>query len=117
MAGRFHEMNPTGRFSDRAGDYARFRPTYPAAAIDAVLDGLTPPITAADVGAGTGISATLLADRGVRVFAIEPNAAMRASAAPNPLVEWREGSAERTSLADHSVDLVLCAQAFHWFRH
>jgi SAM-dependent methyltransferase len=111
-------LDPTGRFSNRAADYARHRPTYPAGAIDAVLEGLgrASGLVAADVGAGTGISATLLAERGVRVTAVEPNRAMREAAAPHPLVEWREGTAEATGLPGASVDLVLCAQSFHWFR-
>jgi SAM-dependent methyltransferase len=111
------DPDPTRRFSDRAGDYARFRPSYPAATIDAILEGLGPPdaLVAADVGAGTGISARLLAARGVRVLAVEPNAAMRAAAAPHPHVTWRAGTAEATGLPDASVDLVLAAQAFHWF--
>jgi SAM-dependent methyltransferase len=110
-------MQPTERFSDRAQDYARHRPAYPEAAIDAVLDGLGDPaaLAAADVGAGTGISSRLLADRGVRVAAVEPNAAMRAAAAPHPRVTWLDGTAERTGLPDAAADLVLCAQAFHWF--
>ncbi|HTO91128.1 MAG TPA: class I SAM-dependent methyltransferase [Candidatus Sulfotelmatobacter sp.] len=113
-----YEMNPLGRFSDRAEDYRRHRPDYPAAAIDAMLRGLGDParLRAADIGAGTGISARLLADRGVFVFAIEPNAAMRAAAEPHAGVEWREGSAEATGLEAASVRLVLCAQSFHWFR-
>ncbi|MBC7773083.1 MAG: SAM-dependent methyltransferase, partial [Pyrinomonadaceae bacterium] len=74
-----HALNPTGRFSDRAEDYKKYRPSYPPDAIDAILDGLGPPasLLAADIGAGTGISSTLLAERGVRVFAVEPNPAMR----------------------------------------
>ncbi len=113
-----HELNPTGRFSDRAADYVKHRPGYPAAAIAAVLSGLGEPaaLLAADIGAGTGIWARQIATRGVRVLAVEPNVAMRAAAAPHPLVEWREGTAEATGLADASVDLVTCAQAFHWFR-
>jgi SAM-dependent methyltransferase len=113
-----HAMSPTRRFADRAGDYTRFRPDYPAAAVDAVLRGLGDParLTAADIGAGTGISSRQLADRGVRVIAIEPNAEMRSAAAPQARVEWRDGSAETTGLQTASVDLVLCAQAFHWFR-
>lgn len=122
-----HELAPTHRFSDRASDYVRFRPDYPRAAIDCVLEGIAAhdpaaagrnalaPL-AADVGAGTGISARVLADRGLRVLAIEPNAEMRAAAEPHPRVEWRDGTAEATGLDDASVDLVLCAQAFHWFR-
>src|SRR6185436_15158344 len=66
--------------------------------------------------AGTGISARQLAACGVAVIAVEPNREMRESAAPDPRVSWREGTAEATGLGAASLDLVLCAQAFHWFR-
>lgn len=69
----------------------------------------------ADVGAGTGISARLLADRGALVYAVEPNAAMRHAAAPHRRVHAVEGTAERTGLADASLDLVTAFQAYHWF--
>ena len=72
-------------------------------------------MVAADVGAGTGISSRLLAECGVRVLAIEPNADMRQAALPHPLVEYREATAEATGLADATVDLVTCFQSFHWF--
>ena len=112
-----HEMNPTGRFSDRAADYVKFRPGYPDAALDAILSGLSPQeLIAADVGAGTGISSRILASRGVRVHAVEPNTAMVAAAAPHPLVTWHSATAESTGLEAGSVDLVLCAQSFHWMR-
>ena len=106
------------RFNDRAADYVRYRPTYPAEALDAILYGLGPPerLVAADVGAGTGISARLLGDRGVRAIAIEPGEAMRRAAGPHPNVAWVAGRAEATGLASQAVDLVLCAQSFHWFR-
>lgn len=112
-----YAMAPLSRFSDRATDYAKYRPGYPAAAIAVILNGLSDPsqLVAADIGAGTGISARLLADRGVRVLAIEPNAAMRQVATLHPLVEFREATAEQTGLSDGSVDLVISCQAFHWF--
>src|SRR6185436_19412750 len=108
--GDLTRMNPTGRFSDRAGDYVRYRPDYPAAAIECVIAGLGDPgaIRAADVGAGTGISARQLAARGVPVIGVEPNREMRESAAPDPRVTWREGTAEATGLDAGSLDLVLC---------
>lgn len=110
-----YTLNPLDRFSDRAADYVKYRPSYPAAAIDTILDGLDPEPIAADIGAGTGISSRLLAERNVRVFAIEPNAAMRSAATPHPLVEFRDGTAEATRLEAASVDVVTCFQAFHWF--
>lgn len=122
MSERLHEKNPTGRFSDRAADYVKYRPSYPAEAIDAILQGVGDgPVIAADIGAGTGISARLLAERGVRVIAIEPNAGMREAGSQYVSqhhgggVEWRDGTAEATGLDDASVDLVLCAQSYHWF--
>lgn len=110
-------FRPTERFSDRAVRYARARPSYPPAAVDLVLEGLGDPgrVVAADVGAGTGLSARLLAERGVRVIAVEPNSAMREAAGHHPRIGWRDGKAEATGLPDGSVDLVLAAQAYHWF--
>jgi SAM-dependent methyltransferase len=111
------DVGSTERFGARAPAYATHRPSYPAEAIDAALAGLGDPreLTIADIGAGTGISARLFADRGAAVLAIEPNAAMRAAAAEHPGVSWRAGIAERTGLRDAGADLVVACQAFHWF--
>jgi ubiquinone/menaquinone biosynthesis C-methylase UbiE len=111
------DLPPTERFTERAGDYARWRPTYPEAALRDAIQGLGDPngLVVADIGAGTGISSRQVASLGPRVFAIEPNAEMRGAAEPHPRVTWRDGRAESTGLPDRSVGLVLCAQAFHWF--
>jgi hypothetical protein len=84
------DLDTVGRFRDRAADYVKYRPTYPAAAIDAILDRLGAPdrMLAADIGAGTGISARLLGDRRVRVVAVEPGEAMRRAADPHRQVAW-----------------------------
>lgn len=112
-----YQMNPTSLFSGRGTDYAKYRPGYPREAIATILQGLDhlPQPVAADIGAGTGIASRMLADCGVRVIAIEPNADMRLAASPHPLVEFREGKAEVTHLPDASVDLITCFQSFHWF--
>lgn len=112
-------MSFTERFADRADDYVAGRPSYPAAAVDALFDGLGHPadVFAVDLGAGTGISSRLLAERGARVLAIEPNRAMRDAAEPHPRVEWIAATAEWTGLAEAGADLVTAFQAFHWFDH
>lgn len=113
---KLYHMNPRERFDDRVKDYVKYRPSYPSEAIDRILEGFNEErLIAADIGAGTGISSRLLGDRGVRVMAIEPNTSMRLAAASHPLVEFRQGSAEKTELPDASMDLVTCFQAFHWF--
>lgn len=105
------------RFSDRAQSYAAHRPGYPKAAIDALLRGLGPEeeLVVADVGAGTGISANLLAQRVGSVVAIEPDAQMREHAQARPNVRWINGCAEALPLPDKSVDVAAAFQAFHWF--
>ncbi len=111
-----YQLDPTHRFTDRTQDYANHRPSYPAAAIDAILAGISPQ-TAADIGSGTGISTRLLADRGLQVWAVEPNAAMGNSAIAHPHITRWQGTAEQTGLADQSRDLVTAFQSFHWFQH
>jgi SAM-dependent methyltransferase len=105
------------RFGPRAQNYAAYRPEHAPAAVDAVLDGLgdPTPLVVADIGAGTGISSRLFAERGATVIAVEPNASMRAQAQSHPRIIWRDGSAEATGLPEQSVDLVVACQAFHWF--
>ena len=111
-------MDSTSIFSDRAQEYARYRPSHSVDAISVILDGLVSSsfqLIAADIGAGTGIASRQLSDRGVKVIAIEPNEAMRQAAVYSPLVEFKAGTAENTTLANNSVDLVTSFQAFHWF--
>jgi len=115
------ETEPTRRFTNRVANYIAYRPKYPAAIIDFMRDelGLTPSSVVADVGSGTGILTEMLLRGGNMVYAIEPNAAMRA-AAENLLREFPKlssvnAAAEATSLADSCVDFVTAGQAFHWF--
>lgn len=113
--------DPRRRFSGRVADYVRWRPGYPAGLIPLLRErlGLRPDWVVADVGAGTGLSAEPFLGHGNRVIAVEPNEEMRAAAVArlgaHAGFEAVAGSAEATGLADASVDLVVAAQAFHWF--
>lgn len=113
--------DPTARFSDRVTDYVRYRPDYPIAVVDTLAAhcGWSAPVDIADLGSGTGLSALGFLDRGHRVYGVEPNAEMRAAAesllADRPGFISVAGRAEATTLAPSSVDLVIAAQAFHWF--
>lgn len=112
---------PEERFSNRVADYVRSRPSYPEAALDWIREttGITSESVIADVGCGTGISSKLFLRRGCAVHGIEPNDAMRAAAdsflAEFPRFRSHRGTAEATTLPGQSVNLVVAAQAFHWF--
>jgi SAM-dependent methyltransferase len=116
-----NDLDPTGRFSDRADAYRRARPGYPGALLDHLAERLggLEGLRVADLGSGTGILTADLLSRGCRVWAVEPNEAMRAvaeeSLGDQPGFVSVDGSAEATSLEPASIDLVTAAQAFHWF--
>jgi SAM-dependent methyltransferase len=119
--------NPKDRFSNRVDAYVRHRPSYPPEVIGYLesLDLCAPRMSVADIGSGTGISAAVFLTYGCSVAGIEPNAAMR-QAAERWLAQTLDagtfsrfksvdGAAEATQLLSESVDLVIAAQAFHWF--
>jgi SAM-dependent methyltransferase len=105
-----------GNFSGQADAYARARPGYPDEIVERLLkrSGIATGDCIAELGAGTGLFTASLVDRGLRVIAVEPNAAMRERAPTLPGVEWRDGSFEHCPLGDGEVAWVVAAQAFHW---
>ena len=102
------------RFSGRVTDYARYRPNYPESIILAVVDGCVSPAIA-DLGSGTGIAAELLAPYASIVYAVEPNAGMRARLPKRAGIVAVDGTAEATGLAGASIDVACAFQAYHWF--
>ncbi|WP_412541668.1 class I SAM-dependent methyltransferase [Longispora sp. K20-0274] len=75
------------------------------------------PLTALDLGSGTGRFSAGLADRfGGTVYAVEPSVQMRALAVarrPHPRVHHLAGSAERIPLPAASCDVVLLFLVYH----
>jgi ubiquinone/menaquinone biosynthesis C-methylase UbiE len=116
-----HASNATSRFSDRVENYVRYRPGYPLEVIETLKSecGLTPGHVVADIASGTGIWTRMLLEQGNAVFGVEPNAEMREAgehlSGGFPKFTSVGGTAEATTLPDHSVDIVTAAQAAHWF--
>ncbi|MDO5633675.1 MAG: class I SAM-dependent methyltransferase [Micrococcus sp.] len=107
-------------FAEAAGeDYHAIRPRYPEEAVAAVLAPLDSGRNVQDVvelGAGTGLFTAQLVNAGAHVRAVEPAAGMAevlsGSVAEAELVV---ADAETTGLAESSADVVVAAQAWHWF--
>jgi SAM-dependent methyltransferase len=113
--------DPTTRFSTRAGAYERYRPSYPPEVLALAQRecGVTAGSRIADIGCGPGIMSRIFLDAGCEVLGVEPNAEMREAGVRSlnvyPRFHSVAGRAEATGLPDSSVDVIVAAQAFHWF--
>ncbi|WP_244990616.1 NAD-dependent epimerase/dehydratase family protein [Clostridium algidicarnis] len=115
------ELNPKIRFSNRVENYVKFRPSYPNEVIDFLRSsiGLNEKSIIADIGSGTGLATKLFLDNGNIVYGLEPNLEMR-QAAEEVLASYSsffsiDSSSENTMLQSEHIDVIVAAQAFHWF--
>lgn len=101
-------------FGAGGDDYERLRPGYPARAVGWLVPSGARRV--ADIGAGTGKFARLLAGHGHRVVAVDPSADMLRHLADAGLagIETVVGTGEATGLDPRSVDAVVYAQSWHW---
>ena len=103
-------------FGAVAEAYDRGRPSYPADAVRWLLDGDAKIVL--ELGAGTGKLTRQMVDHGHAVFATEKDPAMLAVLEQRvPEVSAKVAGAEEIPANDRSVDVVVAAQAFHWFDH
>lgn len=105
-------------YTNASDSYQRGRPEYPPALGTWLSDvlGIRKGVRVVDLGAGTGKFTKLLMGTGAVVTAVEPVDAMRARLAESlPGAQALAGTAEAIPLPDGDADVLLCAQAFHWF--
>ena len=108
-------MTQANYFLDGSDGYARHRPTYPPA-LAAALAAMAPSRQLAlDVGCGTGQLSVLLAGYFDQVIATDSSPGQIANAAAHPKLRYLVSPAEEACAAAGSVDLVVAAQAAHWF--
>lgn len=121
MSGPLDDRVPPASAAGFAVDmsiYERGRPSYPADAVDWLVDGLRigPGRRVVDLAAGTGKLTRLLVPTGARITAVEPSGPMRQQLLQAvPGVEVLDGTAESLPFPDSQIDAITVAQAFHWF--
>jgi ubiquinone/menaquinone biosynthesis C-methylase UbiE len=114
-------MKSIDKFSGKADVYSKFRPSYPNKFLNYLIssNSLNESSKVADIGSGTGILTRQLLERGLSVIAVEPNDDMRTKSeqALKQCAHFTsiKATAEETTIPYKSVDLVIAAQAFHWF--
>lgn len=114
------EREALARTFDSAADlYMGARPDYPAQLFDRLMvtTGLRPGDRVLEVGAGPGKATSALAQRGLRVTALEPGPAL-AARARELLADYRVDVVETTLEDWHgersAYDAVVAATSWHW---
>jgi SAM-dependent methyltransferase len=103
-------------FASVADAYDRARPSYPADAVDWLVGSERARVL--ELGAGTGQLTERLLAAGHQVLATDPLPEMLAHLRTRlPEAHVAVGTAESIPAASRSMDVVICAQAFHWFEH
>jgi SAM-dependent methyltransferase len=102
-------------FSKQAAGYAKFRPRYPQTLFE-YLGSIAPSRQLAwDSGTGNGQAAVGLASVFGRVIATDASEKQIANAQPHDRVEYRVAPAENSGIGPETIDLIMVAQALHWF--
>ncbi|WP_343906655.1 class I SAM-dependent methyltransferase [Nocardioides aquiterrae] len=108
--------DPSRSFGGVADAYDRGRPTYPREAAVWLVG--VQPTTVLELGAGTGKLTEVLVDLGHDVHATDPDEQMMERLREKlPDVRTSVATAEEIPAPDASYDVVVVAQAFHWFDH
>ena len=114
------ETNPlalrAASFGSVATEYAEFRPGYPDDAVEWLVGHA--PAQVLELGAGTGKLTERLVALGHDVMATDPSEQMLDELTKAvPRVRRTACPAEDLPMANASFDVVVAAQAFHWFDH
>lgn len=108
-------MSFKDHFSKQAADYAKFRPSYPQELFD-YLGSIAPSHQLAwDCGTGNGQAAVGLASVFARVTATDASEKQIANTEQHERILYRVAPAENSGIDSAVVDLIMVAQALHWF--
>jgi len=103
-------------FSTQADQYAQFRPSYPAALFEFILENVNEKNTAWDCATGNGQIAVELAKSFHQVYATDISAKQLENAPKASNIIYKIEQAEHTEFGAHLFDLITVAQAIHWFK-
>ena len=102
-------------FSTQSEQYAKYRPTYPPALFDYLKSIITNRENAWDCGTGNGQVAAELSIFFKQVYATDISQQQIDLAVQSHNIEYSLQPAEKTNFPNHFFDLVIVAQAIHWF--
>ncbi len=110
-----HRPDPKSHFESGGGAYADHRPSYPARLISDLVALTRAQDLCVDVGCGTGQLSVPMADHFANVVACDVSESQIAHASPHGKVAYHIAPAHRIPAKNATADLILAAQAAHWF--
>lgn len=102
-------------FSSHSQEYARYRPSYPTEFFQYLNTLIPNKNNAWDCGTGNGQVAIELSKTFRHVHATDISRQQLDNALPAPNITYSLQPAESTSFPDNFFDLIIIAQAIHWF--
>lgn len=103
-------------FSTRSDLYAKYRPTYPNELFLFLTAQVANIESAWDCGTGNGQVAGQLATNFKHVYGTDISQSQLDNAVKLPNITYSKQPAEHTNFADRGFDLIVVAQAIHWFK-
>ena len=102
-------------FSQQASAYTKYRPHYPEALFQYLAELTLNHQRAWDCATGSGQAALGLAQYFEKVIATDASDEQIANAVAHDRITYAVAPAEKTEITSGSVDLIVVAQALHWF--
>lgn len=110
-------------FNTCATEYHKFRPDYPMALFELLIERfkLSSNSLIADIGCGTARASIPFAEQNIKVIGFDSSLEMlqlgqKTCKDLGLSVHFLQSSAEEIPLSDKTLDFINCAQAFHWFK-
>lgn len=102
-------------FSKQAVDYSKFRPQYPDEMIENLISFVKDKTTVLDVATGNGQIAHKLSPYFKEIHATDISQKQLDNAVKDENIIYSNQPAEKTSFENQKFDLIVVAQAIHWF--
>jgi ubiquinone/menaquinone biosynthesis C-methylase UbiE len=102
-------------FSSNSKEYASSRPKYPRSLFEFLVGLVQHRNLAWDCATGNGQAAVVLSEYFEQVIASDASKEQIENSESRKNIRYEVFPAERTNIADSSVDLITIAQAIHWF--
>ncbi len=108
-------MNGPDHFSHQSAEYSLYRPTYPDKLFQFLAKLCLSTDTAWDCATGNVQAAIGLTPYFRNIIASDTSSEQISRAQPHEKIDYLVACAERSGIESASIDLIMVAQALHWF--